>query len=1273
MPESSPPSLALSNPLLAAWATFAHPSPQAMLAVDASGQVLHANPAAEQRWGTAGSLQGQRLDAALPLYGSSCEPPIDWHALLARPSNAESPPIALRVGLPLGPSRWFQAEVQVLGEGLRGLRLTDVDHYHRERERTQQSLRELQALSDTLDIHAIVSVTDLQGNILYVNPQFEAISGYSASELLGQTHRIVNSGLQPPEFWREMWDTVSQGLPWHGEVCNRAKDGSLYWVDSLIAPQLGADGMVERLISIRSNITHYKRTEKILAASRRILERTGHLAGVGGWFRDERSGTLYLSSECLALYGIDAQDWAEAVDAPGYFAFERDDPSLPAAAVALQTLRPQTDMVIEVDRADAGHRWLRLVADLETDEDDVTWLIGAMIDLTTVTLTQRRVLESERNFRTAIEALGEAFALFDPQERLVYCNEKYRKLYPNRTSSYWVGVRYEDLLRTEVLNGAVPMDADGAAVEAWVQDRLRRFRREHSDQIVQLRDGRWLREAERRTADGFHVSFRIDVTDMQRALQEADAASHSKTRFLAAMSHEIRTPMNAVLGMLKLLEYTELSDRQLELVDKSSRAARSLLDILNDILDFSKVEAGKMVLDPEPFVLEQLLSDLSPILSSTLGGKSLELVFDIDPALPPVLVGDVLRLKQVLINLLGNAIKFTSIGEVVLRIDQVAQQGDGVQVRFQVRDTGIGIAREQQSKVFSGFSQAEAFIARQFGGTGLGLSISQRLVELMGGTMSLQSTLGRGSTFGFEVTLGISAQHEPADEVSRLAPADRPKPLVWLYGCQASTAKALQRGLSALGCQVIVVQEATAPDPGTAPDLIVSESRIASPQAAQLAAWISHWAAQGQRVTWFQLVRGADVEASAKGHSLVQPDLHLVKPVSAGALWRTYCQRLEGDDTAVESSVEAALPAPARLQGLRLLLVEDNAFNQEVAQEMLQREGAEVVVAENGLVALNLLRDAAPFDLVLMDMQMPVMDGLQATQAIRRQGQRKGYFQTLPIVAMTANAMASDRQACLDAGMNAHIGKPFDLDQVVQVVLAQTGRRPLPALSAQPDEPMPPPMVVKPQALALFDPEGALRRLGGDKGFFSRMLRGYPDTLAPQMGELRWAVQQGNAAKAAGVLHRMKSSAASMGAEQLAEHLSSLEIQAKAGTTPQDLQALTALVQQVFAAQEAWLQTQVETAPATPAPPPPEHARADLPDRGIALESLDMLEASVRSSDMGVFDECADLEARFGAPLGIDTTALSAAVDNFDTPSALAAIRTIRQKLGANIEKTDLP
>ena len=1240
------PSALSSAGLLVAWGELARQGRQPMLAVDATGVVLLANAPAERHWGATGPLVGQRLEAALPLHGSSPALPGGWLALLAHMAGPGAAVTDVCVGLPHGGARWFRPEVHVLDGGVLGLHLTDVDDYRREIERSRQSVRELQALSDTLDIHAIVSVADRQGTILHVNPRFEAVSGYSAGELLGQNHRIVNSGTQPPEFWEEMWHTVSQGRPWHGEVCNRAKDGSLYWVDSLIAPQLGADGLVERYTSIRTDITGYKRAEKALAASRRMLARTGRLAGVGGWFRDERTGALYLSAECLALYGIDALDRIESPEAPGYFAFGRNDPSIPAAVVSLQTLEPPVDTVIEIDLAGGGRRWLRLVADLESDDDGVAWLIGAVTDLTTVTLTQRRVLESERNFRTAIEALGEAFALFDPQERLVFCNEQYRSLHPIMPDANWVGVRYEDILRAQVQHGAVPMEADGAAVEAWVQDRLERFRRDSSDQLVQLRDGRWLRLADRRTADGFHVSFRIDVTEMQRALHEADAASRSKSQFLAAMSHEIRTPMNAVLGMLKLLQFTELSRRQLELVDKSSRAARSLLDILNDILDFSKVEAGKMVLDPEPFVLEQLLSDLSPILSSTLGGKSLELVFDVDPDLPPVLVGDMLRLKQVLINLLGNAIKFTSIGEVVLRIDRLAQDGDEVRVRFQVSDTGIGIAPEQHNKVFSGFSQAEAFIARQFGGTGLGLAISQRLVNLMGGAMSLQSELGRGSTFGFEVSLGVSAQAERPDGPCRPVAG---APRVWLCGCQTATLHALERGLSALGCEVSVGHDWEA-GAAVAPALVVSESRIDRLLADRLHSRLGRWAAQGQRVTWFQLARGADVEEPAAGQCPVRPDKFLVKPVTAGAVWRAYAHAV-ANGAAAESSAVAPLAGPARLRGLRLLLVEDNAFNQEVAQEMLWREGADVVVADNGLVALNTLRDQAAFDLVLMDMQMPVMDGLQATQAIRRQDR----FQTLPIVAMTANAMVADREACLSAGMNAHIGKPFDLDQVVQVVLAHTGRGPSAPPAPAAGTP-PPASVAAPPAPAVFAPEAALRRLGGDQRFFERMLRGYPDTLRPQLDELRMAAASGDVSRAAAVLHRLKGSAGSMGAEQLALELSRLEALAKAGTVALDLDGLALAVQQVLAAQDAWLQALTTAAPS-------QRAAASRPPQNEALAALAVLEAAVGSGDLAVFDACTDWAERFGAPWAIDTTALSAAVDAFDTDAALEAIQAIRQQL----------
>ena len=415
------------------------------------------------------------------------------------------------------------------------------------------------------------------------------------------------------------------------------------------------------------------------------------------------------------------------------------------------------------------------------------------------------------------------------------------------------------------------------------------------------------------------VSARL-IAELAQARDVAEAHSVAKSQFLANMSHEIRTPMHAILGMLRLLLGSDLSPRQLDYTQKTEVAARSLLRLLNDILDFSKVEAGKMTLDREPFRLEQLLRELSVMLSANVGEKTIDVSFDIDPNLPSVLLGDAARLQQVLINLGGNAIKFTAEGQVLIAVKPMQASDQQVSIAFSVQDSGIGIAPENQARIFSGFSQAEASTTRRFGGSGLGLAISQRLVALMGGQLKLESELGRGSTFSFVLDF----------------------PVV---------------------------------DGALQPPLVV-------PAAATLR----------------RNVRDVALE-----------------PLPADGL--------------VPTTTSAALQG--RLHGMHILVVEDNLINQQVARELLSKEGAVVTLAGDGQLGVNAVADASPmFDVVLMDLQMPVMDGYAATRKIR---QELGLL-ALPIIAMTANAMASDRQACLDAGMNEHVGKPFDFSALVALL-----------------------------------------------------------------------------------------------------------------------------------------------------------------------------------------------------------------------------------------------
>jgi signal transduction histidine kinase/CheY-like chemotaxis protein len=494
---------------------------------------------------------------------------------------------------------------------------------------------------------------------------------------------------------------------------------------------------------------------------------------------------------------------------------------------------------------------------------------------------------------TAMESIDEAFVVFDANDRLLFCNEKYRDVYNGAAEIMVRGNSFEQILRFGVERGHYP--SSEGRTEEWIAERVAIHRAGNIRLEQQLDNGRWLRVVERKTKLGQTVGFRVDITELKMAQEAAEAASKAKSEFLANMSHEIRTPMNAILGMLKLLRDTELDADQKGYASNTEIAARSLLGLLNDILDFSKVEAGKMVLDPHPFNLDRLLHELNVVLSSNLDQKPIALRFEVAEDVPRGLLGDDMRLQQVLINLGSNAIKFTSQGEVVLAVKVIDRTAHDALLQFSVRDTGIGIAADKLEHIFSGFSQAESNTTRRFGGTGLGLSISSRLVKLMGGTLQVDSIETQGSTFHFQIRLPL------ADGVLTVAPE----------------------------------------------------------------AW------PGNRIS---------------------------------------TERRQ------------------RLLGLHILVVEDNKINQLVAQGLLNREGAEVTLADNGALGVDAVAHANPgFDAVLMDVQMPVMDGYTATRTLRTQ---LGMVD-LPVIAMTANVMASDREACLAAGMNEHLGKPFELDDLV--------------------------------------------------------------------------------------------------------------------------------------------------------------------------------------------------------------------------------------------------
>jgi signal transduction histidine kinase/DNA-binding response OmpR family regulator len=654
------------------------------------------------------------------------------------------------------------------------------------------------------------------------------------------------------------------------------------------------------------------------------------------------------------------------------------------------------------------------------------------------------------------------------------------------------------------------------------------------------------------------------MEDLDVARNEAEDATKSKSEFLANMSHEIRTPMNAIMGMAHLAMKTDLTAKQYDYLKKVDISARSLLGIINDILDFSKIEAGKMDMESVDFQLEDTLDNISTLVGIKTQEKGLELLFKTDPAVPRALIGDPLRLGQILINLSNNAVKFTDTGEIVVATKLVKQDKAQVTLKFSVQDTGIGMTVEQAAKLFQPFAQADSSTTRKYGGTGLGLTISKRLTEMMGGEIWVESNPGQGSTFSFTANLGLGKERAK----KRFKPPSELRGMqVLVVDDNATSRSILQEMLESFSFEVSLassgeegITELEAAGKDKPFELVIMDWKMPGMGGIEASKRIKGLKSLS-KIPPIILVTAYGREEAMQQADEVGFEGFLLKPVNPSMLFDTIMQAFGEalpETSRIAQRHEQEAEALKHIRGAQLLLVEDNEINQQVAKEILEGAGLNVTIATNGQEAVTAVKENN-FDAVLMDVQMPVMDGYTATREIRKwelglrneNGKNsdlkseirnpKSKIQGVPIIAMTAHAMAGDEDKSLQAGMNGHVTKPIDPDQLfatLQKWIQPSEKRVTIQTPVVSVEPSGEDQVVSierdlPQSLPGFDLSGGLKRLQGNKKLYRKLLLRFAMDYNEAANEIRETLDAEDFDQVHSLVHNLKGLAGNLAATDL--------------------------------------------------------------------------------------------------------------------------------------------
>jgi two-component system sensor histidine kinase/response regulator len=1157
-------------------------------------------------------------------------------------------------------------------------------------------LQRANALLETVYATAPVGLalldTDLR--IVMVNDYLAAINAKPVAEHLGRTlpELLGPVGEEYERAYRQVRDT---GLPIKSVHDSRQVPGSpeveSHWVVSY-HPVFGADHALVGISAVVLDVSERKQLSERLRDVNEQFRALYEMSGDAHMLIAQGAGFIGGNQAAVRIYGCAGIDEFLTLS-PATTSPEFQPDGRRSAEKAEQFIR------YAIDNGSHHFEWLHMRRDgtlftadvlltsvniggkgiLQSTVRDISERVAAEKALRA---TSERLGQSERFIRTVTDNVPGMVAYWDAELRCQFANRLYLELC-GRSADGMSGATMDEVLGPDTMADIAPQLRDVLAGQAT------HFARELLAPSGEVRHtwASYIPDFDQEGAvRGFYVLI-ADVSELKRtelrlqslneqliqALERAESASSAKSEFLANMSHEIRTPMNAIMGLARLLEEGTLERRERSYVAKIKMSTRSLMGILSDVLDFSKIEAGQLVLEAAPFRLCQVLDSMSVLLSANAWGKGVELVYAVAPEVPLSVVGDALRLEQVLLNLIGNAIKFTERGEVVLSISRRGEADGVVLLDFSVRDSGIGIAREQQAHMFDAFSQGDSSTSRKFGGTGLGLAICRRLVGLMGGTLGVRSELGAGAEFYFDSAFGLAAP-EPAAQLPALQslPGAAPRSVLVVDDNRSARA-AVARMCDGMGWRVD-----SAASGAEALERLHASSRAGTPYDLM---FLDTAMAEMDGIAVLTVARAdpaivmprcALMVAESAREQLVglQDDLELDailgKPVTRQALMAAALELLTG--SAAPEAVPA-LPLAGRLKGMVVLLVEDNPINQEVAKYILLHAGAAVDIAANGKIAVGMLAESpGRYDAVLMDIQMPVMNGYEAAEAIRRMG-----IHALPIIAMTANAMEEDRRNAIAAGMNAHVAKPIDVDDMVDTLI-RVGTRdpaadPAPGASRQRQEPAarsgqaagaaPPPL-----AIPGIDLGATLVRFGGHMDSFVTLLKRFESSQGATLDEVRALLRGGHRQDALQLVHRLRGVAANLGANELAALAFEVE-QALRADADADADADARLAPRLDQLDQA-LQAVFASARALPAPPaagktqPGDGAQADAAQLDAALAELLALLQNNNLKAMAAFDALRPLLEPALVPAALD--ALGDAVATLGFASAALQVQEMLKR-----------